>query len=128
MGLNVATTMTFENNREFLRSTAKNILQKKGASQESSSKIVNSILLENSEIFSKAQLNALKASYQIALNGGLKETAKYLNATKKRKDEKKYILGELWESLNQSEEGDYDSIKDLMEMQIDFESNIFKAA
>ena len=107
MGLNVSTSMTFEN-REFLRSTAKQILTKKGASQEMSSKIAQAVIFDNSELYSNEQLNALKAYAQIMINGGLKETKKYLNNQKKINNNKKYILGELWETIEKSTENDFD--------------------
>ncbi len=127
MGLNVSTSMTFEN-REFLRNTAKNILTGKGASQESSSRVIqNTTIFNSKELYSNAQIEALKASFLIGLNGDLKETKKYLDKHKKSEEKKKYILGELWNSLENTEEKD--STKELYNLIIDYDSeNIFAAA
>ncbi len=102
MGINVSTSMGFEN-REFLKNTAKNILQKKGADKNSAEEIVNNALFEKNEI-SSSSLSVLKASAQVTLNNSLKETLNYLKAHANDKRKKEYILGDLWQNLSENED------------------------
>ena len=100
MGINVSTSMGFEN-KQFLRNTAKEILQKNGVEAEKASQIAQKAISANNEFISNTELNILKASTQVTLNSSLKETLKYLNAHANDK-RKKYVLGELWEQLSGS--------------------------
>ena len=133
MGLNVSTTMGFEN-REQLRDTAKNILKSSGASGETSSKIIEETIFSNTksytDIYPNSQLAILKASTQISMNGSLKETLKYLKEHANRVPTKRPILGELWENFSEnnqsSEENPYTG--ELVDFQIDKNlKNIFAA-
>ena len=81
MGINVTQTLgsfQFEN-QENLRNTAKDILHKQGASEQTIQKIIEKTIFNPDErIYSKSQLEVIKASAQISMNGSLKETLKYL--------------------------------------------------
>lgn len=133
MGLNVSSmehSFQFEN-RENLRNTAKNILNKSGATTEATQKIIEKTIFDGDrqlkELYTNPQLAVLKASTQISVNNSLKETLKYLKDHANRKPSKQPILGELW-SLCQS--GEEDSYKgELCDFQIDKNvKNIFAAA
>jgi len=132
MGLNVSTSMGFEN-QEQLRNTAKNILNKSGISSEADKTIENNIF-ENQKSYTSnypsAQLAILKASAQISINGSLKETLKYLREHANKKTIKTPILGELWESFSvnnqESKENPYNG--ELIDFKIDKNiKNIFAA-
>ena len=91
MAINITHTMNsshFEN-RENLRNAAKNILNRNGASQEASQKIIQEAIFANSNSSINAQLSILKASSQISMNNSLKETLKYLKTTTNKKVTKK---------------------------------------
>ena len=124
MSINVSTSMGFEN-REFLRNTAKQILQKGGTSPEKAFEIAQKAVFASSDFLSSTELNALKASTQITLNKSLKETLKYLHAHANDK-RKKYILGELWEKFEKKEEDNYQG--ELIDFELDYNlTNIFAA-
>ena len=127
MGLNVTHTMNgfqFEN-RENLRNAAKNILNKQGASAESTQKVLEQTIFQK-ETFQSPKLTVLKASTQITLNDSLKETLKYLKNQAHKKNSKQPILGELWNIVNGSENS-YDG--ELIDFEIDSSvKNIFIAA
>ena len=130
MGINITQTLgnfQFES-KEKLRNTAKNILNRQGASEETMQKILDKTIFDSDgRIYSNSQLAIIKASTQMSLNGSLKETLKYLkNHASEKKSAKTPVLGELWTLFNQ-EKDDYKG-----EL-IDFESdnsaeNIFAAA
>lgn len=134
MGLNVSTALSYQlENRELLRSTAKNILEK-SSSQEVTQKIIEKTLLNTDnqlkEIYTNPQLSVIKASTQISLNNSLKETLKYLKEHANRKSKKEPVLGELWNifSTNNeaSEKNPYKG--ELFDFKIDMnEKNIFAA-
>lgn len=133
MGLNVSTAMGFEN-KDFLRDTAKNILEKGGASKETSSKILEQTIFENkknfTDLYPNSQIAIIKASTQISVNGTLKETLKYLRNHANQKTVKNPILGELWNSFavnnEASEENPYEG--ELVDFVIDKNAkNIFAA-
>lgn len=133
MGLNVSTTMGFEN-QEQLRNAAKNILSGNGASEEKASKIVEETIFESNrkfyELYPNSQLAIIKASSQISMNGTLKETLKYLREHAYSKYSKKHILGEIWENFSTiTQESDIDSYNgELVDFQIDKNvKNIFAA-
>ena len=71
MGLNVSTTMGFEN-RNFLRDTARQILQQNGAKEENANEIVQKISYPVYNSAAEA-LNSYRAATQITLNNSLKE-------------------------------------------------------
>lgn len=96
MGINVSTSMGFEN-REFLRNTAKNILQKSGAEIHTAEEVVKNVVFDNEN--SSAGLSVLKASTQVTLNKSLKETLNYLKSHANDKRKKEYVLGDLWQTL-----------------------------
>ena len=128
MGINVSTSMGFEN-QNMLRNTAREILASKGASKESSSKILETTVFA-SDAYVNPQLSIIKASSQITLNNSLNETLKYLKSHASKKMVKKAVLGELWDKLsanNQaSEENPYRG--ELYDFKIDFSAkNIFAA-
>ena len=124
MSINVSTSMGFEN-REFLKNTAKEILQKSGTTPEKASEIAQKAVYASSDFASSTELNTMKASVQITLNKSLNETLKYLqrHANDKRK---KYILGELWEHIDRNEEDNYQG--ELIDFKLDYNlKNIFAA-
>lgn len=130
MGLNVSTSMGFEN-REQLKNTARNILKNGGASSEASSKIVDETIFNNkrayTDMYSNSQLSIIKASTQISLNSSLKETLKYLKSHSNRKVEKQAVFGEIWNSF--SENTNNQETVELFEFEIDENvENIFAAA
>lgn len=124
MGINVSTTMGFEN-RNFLRNAAKEILQKSGADSEKASDIAQKAIFASSDFASSTELNVIKASAQITQNKSLKETLKYLQAHANDK-RKKYVLGELWQQFDENEEDNYQG--ELIDFEIDTNlKNIFAA-
>ncbi len=133
MGLNVSTTMGFEN-QNVLRNAAKDILNNSGASQESSAKIIDQAIFETrksyTDIYPNSQLAIIKASTQISVNGTLKETLKYLREHANQRTVKTPILGELWENFSinnqDSEKNPYEG--ELVDFKIDEKTkNIFAA-
>ena len=132
MGINITHTMDlfqFEN-KENLRNTARYILNKNGASEEASQKIVEKTIFDADkqikDLYSNSQLAVIKASSQISMNNTLKETLKYLKSHANKKITKEPVLGELWEKLNSSSENAYKG--ELLEFQIDDAAvNIFAA-
>lgn len=132
MGINITHTMDlfqFEN-KENLRNTARYILNKNGASEEASQKIVEKTIFDADkqikDLYSNPQLAVIKASSQISMNNTLKETLKYLKSHANKKITKEPVLGELWEKLNSSSENAYKG--ELLEFQIDDAAvNIFAA-
>lgn len=130
MGLNITHTMNsshFEN-RESLRNTARDILNRQNASQEAAQKIMDKTIFNNatqlSNIYSP-QLAIIKASSQISANGTLKETLKYLKEKAYQKTTKEPILGELWNLLDNEEEYNGELVDFVIDENI---KNIFMAA
>lgn len=104
MTINITHTMNssqFEN-RENLRNTARNILNRQGATSESTKKILEETIFSDNK-YNNPQLSILKASSQITLNNSLKETLKYLKTQAHKKNVKQAVLGELWEKVNKEE-------------------------
>ena len=132
MGINITHTMDlfqFEN-KENLRNTAKQILNKSGASNETLQKIVDKTIFDSNtqikELYSNPQLAVIKASSQISMNNTLKETLKYLKSHANKKITKEPVLGELWDKLNNAESDSYKG--ELLDFQIDNTAvNIFAA-
>ena len=122
MGINVSTSMGFEN-REFLKNTAKDILQKKGLDSKFAEKTAQQVMYEFVE--DSTGTTVLKASTQVTLNKSLSETLNYLKAHANDKRKKEYILGELWQTLSG---GDEKYQGELVDFEIDYNSkNIFAA-
>ena len=101
MGLNVSASLAYNlDNRETLRNTAKNILNKSGASAETTQSIIEKTLFNNDialkEAYTNPQISVLKASTQITLNKSLNETLRYLKEHANKKAVKQPALGELW--------------------------------
>lgn len=101
MGLNVSASLAYNlDNGEILRNTARNILNKSGASTETTQQIIEKTLFNNDavlrEAYTNPQMSVLKASTQITLNESLKETLKYLKEHANKKVVKEPVLGELW--------------------------------
>lgn len=123
MGINITQTMNsfqFES-RENLRNTARDILNKQGASQKTVQKILEKTIFDN---HNSAQLAIMKASTQIKLNESLKETLKYLNNKATKRTQKTPVFGELWNQVNNDE-----NKIDIIEMEFNFDTeNIFAAA
>ena len=70
------------------------------------------------------QLAIIKASSQISVNNSLKETLKYLKTHANKKEIKKHVLGELWDTVKT--EAEYNG--ELLDFEIDlFAKNIFAA-
>jgi hypothetical protein len=120
MGINVSTAMGFEN-RDFLRSTAKEILQKSGADEEKAEAIVTNTIIADYE---RPEAKIYSASAMITMNNSLKETLKYLRTHAKDK-RKEHILGELWNSFNES---DNSNENELIDFEVNYDlKNIFAA-
>ena len=109
MGLNITHTMNNMNfeNRESLRNSAKDILNRQGASAETTSSILENTIFNTSnrggDFYVNPQLAILKASSQISMNSNLKETLKYLKSHTNNKPKKQPVLGELWEIANKED-------------------------
>ena len=116
-------------NRENLRNAAKNILNKHGASSETTQKIIESSVFDSdARNFASSQLSIIKASSQISLNTPLKETLKYLKNHAAVKTEKEHVFGEIWNLLMKEESSEkYEG--ELLDFVIDSSAvNIFAAA
>ena len=123
MGINVSTSMGFEN-RGFMKNTAKNILQKKGTDSKDAERILNNVIYDFAEDDSTG-LMVLKASTQLSVNESLKQTLNYLKAHANEKRKKEYVFGELWDTLST---GNDKYLGDLVDFNVDFgEKNIFAA-
>ena len=123
MGINVSTSMGFEN-REFLKNTAKSILQKNGADNQAAEETIQNIDFKTSDKYS-TDLSILRASTQVTLNKSLKETLNYLKAHANDKRKKEYVLGELWQDFTDESDSYQGELKDIV---INFnENNIFAA-
>ena len=121
MGISVLTSMGFEN-RDFLKNTAKQILQKSGADEKAADSIVkNQITVEYGKT---AEAKIYGMSAQITLNNSLKETLRYLQAHANDR-RKKYVLGELWEKFSEQEDTYHG---ELVDFEVDYNlKNIFAA-
>ena len=132
MGMNITHTMNFNfENKQNLRNAAKDILNRKGASNNSMEKILNQTIFNsennNTDIFANPQLAILKASTQISTNNSLKETLKYLKQQANKKAQKKAVLGDIWNAFNENSKEPYQGV--LLDFQIDEDAkNIFEAA
>ena len=131
MGLNISHTMNNMNfeNRESLRNTAKEILSRQGASEETTNSILEKTIFnltnKNGDFYISPQLAILKASSQISINNNLKETLKYIKSQAHKKQAKTPVLGELWSSLVE----DSNNTNEVIEFEIDSNAkNIFVAA
>ena len=126
MGLNITHTMSsfqFEN-RENLRNTAKNILNKQGVTSETVEKIVDQAIFSQN---SNPQFNILSTATQIALNNTLQARLKILKEKENKKNKKEPIFGELWNIVSSNAENSYDG--ELLDFEIDSTvENIFMAA
>ena len=132
MGLNITQTMNNMNfeNRESLRNSAKDILNRQGASAETTSSILENTIFNTSnrggDFYVNPQLAILKASSQISMNTNLKETLKYIKSQAHKKQAKQPVFGELWNSLIETE---FNNENELLEFEIDNNAkNIFIAA
>ena len=92
MELNISHTSSFQfENKENLRNTAKEILNKNGSSKEATEKIIEETIFDNNKnlnSYLNSQLNIAKASTQINLN----ETLKYLKKNINKKTMKKETI------------------------------------
>ncbi len=135
MGLNVSASLAYNlDNGEILRNTARNILNKSGASAETTQQIIEKTLFNNDAVLREAyttpQMSVLKASTQITLNESLKETLKYLKEHANKKVVKEPVLGELWNIFTANNEAsEKNPYKDeLYDFEIDKNAkNIFAA-
>ena len=133
MGMNITHTMNNFNfeNKQNLRNTAKDILNRQGASNNSMQNILNQTIFgsekNSSDIFVNPQLAILKASNQISANNSLKETLKYLKQQANKKNQKKAVLGDIWNNFNENVKEPYQG--ELLDFEIDNNAhNIFEAA
>ena len=128
MGINITQTFTnfqFEN-RENLRNTAKEILQRQGSSKEAVERVIDKTLFDgDGMMYSNSQLAIIKAASQISLNNPLKETLKYLKSHPTKKSEKVPKLGELWNVFSNNDDATFD--EDIIEIDYSLK-NIFAAA
>ena len=123
MGLNVSTSMGFEN-RNFLRNAAREILQRSGASKEVTSKIVDTLIFDKTYLSSEQK--ALQAAAQITFSESLKNSLKNIKNKKQQKQIKAPVFGELWEKFNEKEQSDdFELLEFVIE---DDAENIFAAA
>lgn len=131
IGLNITHTMNNMNfeNRESLKNTAREILNRQGASAEVTSTILEKTIFSTvkaGDMYINPQLAILKASSQISLNNKLNETLKYIKSRQNKKQEKSAIFGEIWDNFT-NEQNDYSV--ELFEFEIDNNiKNIFIAA
>ncbi len=135
MGLNVSASLAYNLEKsDILRNNARTILNNGGASSEVTEKIIEKTLFNNNEtlkeVYTTPQMSVLKASTQITLNESLKETLKYLKEHARKNDNKKPVLGELWNIFetnnNASEQNPYRG--ELYDFEIDKNAkNIFAA-
>jgi hypothetical protein len=126
MGINITHTMNMSQfeNRENLRNTAKNILNRQNASESAIKQIIDKTIFDVSAS-KDVSYNILSTSEQITLNNSLNETLKYLRSNLKKKVSKEPKFGELWSLVSKSEE-DYN---DLYDFDVDLSrNNIFVAA
>lgn len=103
MTINIMHTMNsshFEN-RNNLRNTAKDILNRQGATENGMKNILNETIFSNRN--PNPQFSIIQASSQITLNNSLKETLKYLKSHTNNKPKKQPVLGELWEIANKED-------------------------
>ena len=132
MSINITHTMnnlSFES-RENLKNTAKDILNRQGASKETMQNILDKSLFESRGKYEANYLNPqlaiIKASSQITQNSKLKDTFKYLKNQAAKKSKKEPVLGELWGILNEKE---IEYTGELVDFVIDTNTkNIFIAA
>ena len=108
MGFNVSASMGYQlENSEFLRSAAKNILNR-SASPDATQRIIEKTLFNSDvqlrELYTNPQLSVIKASTQISINNSLKETLKYLKNHANKKSVKAPVLGELWNIFSSNNE------------------------
>lgn len=123
MGLNVSTSMGFEN-RNFLRNAAREILQRSGASKEATSKIVDTLIFDKTYLSSEQK--ALQAAAQSAFSESLKISLKNFKNKKQQKPIKTPVFGTLWEQFSKNEQSNnFELLK--FEIKEDAE-NIFAAA
>ena len=103
MELNIAQTNSFNfENRENLKNAAKNILSKQGASDEAAKKFVEETIFSDIE-YCLPQNEVLAAALQFNISDSLKETLRYLKSQNYKKQTKKNVLGELWETFENTE-------------------------
>ena len=133
MSINITHTMNTFNfeGRENLRNTARDILNRQGASNESMQKIIDETIFDAKQKNVMSSLNPqlaiIKASSQITMNNSMKETLKYLKSQAMKKTKKTPVLGELWDTLASKEEEIYTG--ELIDFEINSElKNIFAAA
>ena len=131
MSINITHTMNSFNfeNRDSLRNTAKDILSRQGASNESMQKIIDQTIFDAKQATVMSSLNPqlaiIKASSQITLNNSMKETLRYLKSQSAKRAKKEPTLGELW-SIVQENEIEYDG--ELLDIVVDLQQkNIFAA-
>lgn len=132
MSINITHTMNTFNfeGRDSLRNSARDILGRQGASNESMQKIIDETIFDAKQKTVMSSLNPqlaiIKASSQITMNNSMKETLKYLRSQAIKKSKKTPVLGELWESIVTKEDS---YTGELIDFEIDMEhKNIFAAA
>lgn len=133
MGINIThTTDLFQfENKENLRNTAKDLLSRQGASQQSVQNIMDKTIFNTNnqlkEVYTNQQLAVIKASAQVSMNESLKETIKYLKNHAKKQPTKEPVLGEIWNLTSKlKEDAPYEG--ELSDYEIDSSlKNIFAA-
>lgn len=132
MSINITHTLNTFNfeGRDSLRNSARDILGRQGASNESMQKIIDETIFDAKQKTVMSSLNPqlaiIKASSQITMNNSMKETLKYLRSQAIKKTKKTPVLGELWESIVTKEDS---YTGELIDFEIDMEhKNIFAAA
>lgn len=128
MSINIThTTSSFQfENKENLKNTAKQILNKQDSSTETMQKILDQTIFAEQST-QNSQWAILKASSQITLNNSLKETLKYLKSHANKNTKKEPVFGELWNIMSENNKQDFDY--DFQDFEIDESAeNIFIAA
>ena len=128
MGMNVSTSMSFEN-RDLISSTTRNLPKSNDVVAE---KVTGNVFQQNTGYANEKALTTqqyiLMASTQITVNNSLKETLKYLRAHEDYK-KKEHSFGDLWQILNaENEDSEKNPYKEeLLDIDIENKKNIFAA-
>ena len=132
MSMNITHTMNTFNfeSKENLHNTAKDILNRQGASKESIQKIADQTIFDSKQSVVinslNPQLAIIKASSQITMNNSMKETLRYLKSQAIKKTKKEPVFGELWDLISKKDD-EYSG--ELIDFVVDSEcNNIFTAA
>ena len=128
MAISITHTMSnsqFEN-KENLKNIAKKILQRHGASEESTNKIINKTIFNN-RFNQNTQMMQLNTASYLIMQKSIKETAKYLKNNKSVNNKKTYVFGELRQMFESSSFNENENVLNNFEVDLSAK-NIFIAA